>query len=457
MFAIIDIETCGGKFDYGRGRIIEIAILIHDGLSVVDQYSTLIDPECVIAPLYTRVSGITNEMVEGAPKFYEVAKKIDEMTRECIFVAHNVKFDYSFVRDEFSSLGFTYKRETLCTVQLSRKLIPGKMSYSLGRLCESLGIEIENRHRALGDALATSVLFSMLLEAKNSNPNYKNKGLTDITNRRVDSIKKYILDKLPEECGVYYFLDKDKHILYIGKSKNMYSRAIQHFGNNATKAKKMLYETLDVDFVKTGSELIALLHESFEIKKHKPSFNSARKADTFQHHLVYFYNEKGILNFKISEDATEGTVLLSAPKYSSARESLDRWIEQKSLCLQYCGLTQMGSVCFNHQIKKCNGICADQEEIEIYNRRAQDIIGEYTFTHPNFVVFDQGRRQDERSFVMLKENRFVGYGFIDATDAISGPEQLSEYITSDLYLPDAEILIRGWMKQNLGKFKVVRY
>jgi DNA polymerase-3 subunit epsilon len=117
----------------------------------------------------------------------------------------------------------------------------------------------------------------------------------------------------------------------------------------------------------------------------------------------------------------------------------------------------MGSVCFNHQIKKCNGICADQEEIEIYNRRAQDIIGEYTFTHPNFVVFDQGRRQDERSFVMLKENRFVGYGFIDATDAISGPEQLSEYITSDLYLPDAEILIRGWMKQNLGKFKVVRY
>lgn len=457
MFAIIDIETCGGKFDYGRGRIIEIAIVIHDGLSVVDTFSTLIDPECAIAPLYTRVSGITNEMVEGAPKFYEVAKKIDELTRECIFVAHNVKFDYSFVRDEFASLGFTYKRETLCTVQLSRKLIPGKMSYSLGRLCESLGIEIENRHRALGDAMATSVLFSMLLEAKDSNPNYKNKGLTDLSNRRVDNIKKYILDKLPEACGVYYFLDKDKQILYIGKSKNMYSRAIQHFSNNAIKAKKMLYETLDVDYVQTGSELIALLHESHEIKQHKPPYNSARKADTYQHHLVYFYDENGILNFKLTEDPKDGIVLLSAPKYSSARETLDRWIEQKTLCLQYCGLTSSGSVCFNHQIKKCNGICAEQESIEDYNRRAQEIIGEYTFTHPNFIVFDKGRRADEKSFVMLRNNKFAGYGFVDSLEPIAGAEQLQDYISSDIHLPDAEILIRGWMKQNTGKFKVLRF
>jgi DNA polymerase-3 subunit epsilon len=125
--------------------------------------------------------------------------------------------------------------------------------------------------------------------------------------------------------------------------------------------------------------------------------------------------------------------------------------------LQYCGLTQTGSICFNHQIKKCNGICADLEEIEFYNVRAKAIIAEYTFTHPNFIVFDQGRRADEKSFVMLRDNKFVGYGFIDSSESISGPEQLQEFISSDIYLPDAEILIRGWMKQNIGKFKVVRY
>src|ERR1043165_3757173 len=207
MFAIVDIETCGGKFEYRRGHIIEIAILVHDGLTVVDKFSTLINPQCYIAPTYTRISGITNDMVEDAPTFAQVAKKIWEMTEGKIFVAHNVGFDYGFIKEEFNSLGAKFKRDTLCTVRLSRKLIPGKKSYSLGNLCDSLGIDNEARHRAEGDAVATAKLFDILMQIKSTHPQFKTKGVDELMVRRIDKIKKYILDKLPEECGVYYFLD----------------------------------------------------------------------------------------------------------------------------------------------------------------------------------------------------------------------------------------------------------
>jgi DNA polymerase-3 subunit epsilon len=154
MFAIVDIETCGSKFAFQKGRIIDICILVHDGISVIDKFSTLINPECYITGFYTNISGITNDMVKDAPKFYEVAKDILAFTEGKIFVAHNSNFDYNFIKDEFSSLGFKFRRDTLCTVKLSRKLMPGKASYSLGNLCESIGITIHNRHRAEGDAIA---------------------------------------------------------------------------------------------------------------------------------------------------------------------------------------------------------------------------------------------------------------------------------------------------------------
>ena len=186
MFAIIDIETCGGKFEFRKGRIIEISILIHDGLSVVEKFTTLLNPECYISPFFRSLTGITNEMVETAPKFYEVAKKIIELTDNKIFVAHNVGFDYGFVKEEFASLGYKYKRDTLCTVRLSRKLIPGRKSYSLGNLCDHLGIDNEARHRAEGDAVATAKLFDILMQIKSDHPQYKTKGVDELMVRRID-------------------------------------------------------------------------------------------------------------------------------------------------------------------------------------------------------------------------------------------------------------------------------
>ena len=166
MFAIVDIETCGGRFNYPNGRIIDICIVIHDGLSVVDKFSTLINPECYISSFYTSISGITNEMVKDAPTFAQVARKIVEYTEDRTFVAHNVSFDYNFIHGEFTALGYHFERKKLCTVQMSRKLMPGYKSYSLGKLCDQIGITINNRHRAEGDAIATAALFDRLLKLR---------------------------------------------------------------------------------------------------------------------------------------------------------------------------------------------------------------------------------------------------------------------------------------------------
>ncbi len=455
MFAIIDIETCGGKFEFRKGRIIDICILIHDGLSVVDKFSTLINPECNIGYFYTKLSGITNEMVADAPKFYEVAKKIQEITEGCVFVAHNVGFDYGFVKEEFASLGFAYKRETLCTVRLSRKLLPGKTSYNLGNLCESLGIENKARHRAEGDAVATAILFDVLLQAKSQNSVYKNKGVEDLMTRRVDKIKQYILNKLPEACGVYYFLGKDGEIIYIGKSVNMYSRAMSHFNSKEKKGKKMLNELYNVDFELTGSELIALLKESEALKKHKPKFNRMRKEDNFRFCIDWFMDEKGILNLKLSEALESEQTLQSFVSYSSARERLESWIDEHNLCLTYCGLVSADAVCMNHQIKKCYGICDGKEESDTYNFRVRKILQKYDLPHNDFIIYDKGRNNDERSLILIHQGKYSGYGYLDGSHQFNSNDELVNIIQKATYYPDCNDLVRGFLKASSQKVKLV--
>ena len=161
MYAILDIETTGGK--YNEEGITEIAIYRFDGHEIVDQFSSLINPERPIQPFVVNLTGINNEMLRQAPKFYEVAKRIIEITDDCILVAHNALFDNRILTTEFDRLGYPFEKQTLCTVELAKKLIPDMPSYSLGKLVRALGIPLTDRHRAQGDAKATVSLFKMLL------------------------------------------------------------------------------------------------------------------------------------------------------------------------------------------------------------------------------------------------------------------------------------------------------
>jgi len=454
MFVIIDIETCGGKFEYRKGRITEICILKHDGLSVIDKFTTLINPECNISPYFTSLTGITNDMVADAPTFYQVAEKILDMTKDCIFVAHNVGFDYGFVKEEFNSLGYKYKRETLCTVRLSRKLIPNRISYSLGHLCASLGIEIFGRHRAEGDAVATAQLFDLLIQLKSQHPQYKNMGVHEIMARRIDKMKQYILDKLPEECGIYYFLNKENEIIYIGKSNNIYNRALGHFNSKLSKSKKMLNELYKVDHVLTGNELIALLKESEEIKTHKPKYNRQRKAEVFSHCIDHFTDKQGIENLKLVPVEESKNTVLSFTGYSTARERLDSWVEKYELCLRYCGLTGEDAQCFNHQIKLCRGICQGEEEKESYNKRVRQLLSENSFDFPDFLILDRGRSPGEHGMVLVEQGHVYGYGFYDGEGAVTSADEIKTFVKPMPYYPDSDELVKQYLRG--GRRKVIK-
>ncbi|MBM3437340.1 MAG: hypothetical protein FJY07_14135, partial [Bacteroidetes bacterium] len=265
MYSIIDIETTGLSPNYGK--ITEIAIYIHDGEKVVDEFTTLLNPEIDIPYRITQLTGINNKMVRDCPKFYEVAKRIVEMTQDTVFVAHNVNFDYNFIRKEFRELGYDYQRKKLCTSRLSRKLLPGRRSYSLGKLCQELGIENPHRHRAFGDAAAALKLFEILLTVEKNVEELSLHGLNSSLDRK-------LIARLPQEPGVYYFYNDSGHIIYIGKSINIRERVMSHITNNTSKrAIEMRNEIADIGFELTGNELIALLLESNEIKKHTPRYN----------------------------------------------------------------------------------------------------------------------------------------------------------------------------------------
>jgi len=216
LFSIVDIETTGNG--YKGQKITEISIFLFDGKQVIDEFTSLVNPEQNIPPFITNLTGIDNAMIRSAPRFYEIAKKVAEFTQDTIFVAHNVNFDYNIIQDEFKSLGFDFKRKKLCTVRLSRKIIPGLQSYSLGNICSAENIPINGRHRAKGDAEATTELFRRLIERDNDftinsflNPRSRQATLPPLLDKKT-------VDNLPESHGVYYFKNVSKEIIYIGKA-----------------------------------------------------------------------------------------------------------------------------------------------------------------------------------------------------------------------------------------------
>ena len=270
MYAILDIETTGGKFN--EEGITEIAIYRHNGLEVTDQFISLVNPEREIQPFVQKLTGINSKMLRSAPRFFEIAKRIIEITEDCVIVAHNADFDYRILRTEFKRLGYNFEKNSLCTVSLSQQLLTNMESYKLGKLVRSLGIPISDRHRAQGDALATVKLFELLLEKDSSKKILKSQ-IKVLHGERVPSKYLKIIEELPNASGVYYLHNTVGDILYIGKSNNIQKRVRNHLTGSSKKALKIQKNLHKVNFETTGSELIALLKEQHEIKKNQPKIN----------------------------------------------------------------------------------------------------------------------------------------------------------------------------------------
>lgn len=453
IYCILDIETTGGQFN--EEGITEIAIYKFDGHEITDQFITLVNPEIPIQPFVVKLTGINNAMLRSAPKFYEVAKRVIEITEGCIIVAHNASFDFRILKTEFNRLGFDFIKETLCTVELSKKLIPEMPSYSLGKLVRALGIPVTDRHRASGDAMATVKLFKLLLskdtEKEILKGFIKTEAKTGLSPKLLD-----IVESLPNKTGIYYIHNDKGDLIYIGKSKNIKKRINQHFTGSASKSKKIQREVFAVTYEETGSELIALLKESEEIKINKPIFNRAQRKSIFQYALYPHTNDQGYVTLKIEKADGRKKEITSFTSILEGKNILFKITEKYNLCQKLNGLYDTKNGCFQYKIKECNGACLGKEQPDSYNERVQEFINEYVFENDNMVIVDRGRSIEERSAVLIENGIYKGYCFYDLNYQINNVDILKNIIIKMQHNRDTKTIIQSYLRKN-KVMKIVKF
>ena len=445
MYAIVDIETTGGKFN--EEGITEIAIYRHDGHQIVDQFSSLVNPERPIQAFVASLTGINNNMLRQAPKFYEVAKRIVEITDNAILVAHNAQFDYRILRTEFTRLGYKFERRTICTVELSKKLLPGHASYSLGKLTRALGIPISDRHRAQGDAQATVKLFQLLLD-RDHEKNIVEASIRLDPKKQLEPNLLELIEQAPSETGIYYLRNKEDKLIYIGKSKNIKKRLTQHFTGQDRKSKKLQLETVDVQVERTGNELVALLKESEEIKLHKPLYNRSLRRSIFRYQLSHFTDQQGYINLKIDPSDRRKNSITTFGTFAQAKSVLFKITEQYELCQKLNGLYQSKEACFSYGLNQCNGACIQKEAPETYNQRVQEFINKNIYQSSDLIIVDKGRYLEERSCILIENGAFKGIGYFDLNFQIQNPEVLKSIIRPMQDNRDAQHIIQSYLRRN---------
>lgn len=417
MYSIIDVETTGGKFN--EEGITEIAIYKFDGIKVIDQFISLLNPEIPIQPFVQQLTGINNKMLSNAPKFYQVAKRILEITDNTILVAHNSSFDYRMMKVEFDRLGYDFIIPQLCTVNLSKKLIPDMESYKLGKLVKSLGIPISNRHRAAGDAMATVELFKLLL-IKDKSKQIVNKIIKKEDVKIKNKFIKIIQD-LKNVTGIYYLYNEIGKIIYIGKSKNIKNRVNQHLTGNTNKSLKIQLEVSSVSFESCGNELVALLKESDEVKIHKPKFNKLLKKEILKFGLELCIDQRNMKFLRIIHFDQNSKYIET---FSSLKNANNRLI----------------SVYKKYEIE-------DQKSL-INNIKIENFIKEFSFPYSNMIIIDKGRNIDEKSVILIKESNYVGYGYFNLNYQITNYNILESLITESNTSLNSNKLIIAFIKKN---------
>ena len=455
-YAIVDIETTGGLVK--RDKITEIAIVLHDGEKVIEQYQTLINPERSIPSFITGLTGITDEMVADAPLFCEVAKEIVLKTEGAVFVAHNARFDYGFLREEFARLGYAYTRKQLCTVRLSKKMLPQLKSHSLDSLIRHFSLDVDKRHRALDDALATAEVFRRITDM-----GHGHQEMSDIINmgikeaRLPTTISLDFIHQLPEAPGVYYFHDAEGKVIYVGKSIHIKKRVIQHFAEISNKSNKMQQRVHDITFTLTGSELIAQLLENAEIKKLQPEINRAQRRKRFPFAIYYYFDEQGYIQMKVRKknriDAPgTAAVLHELPDHRSASGYLRSLTDKYNLCMKKTDIDTGPGACFYHQVGKCKGACVGQEPPDEYNLRVRQAVADaqHHFDE-DFVLADQGRRPGETSLVLISRGRIMGWGYTEEDTPISHINDVIDIIQARPSMPEDRKFLAHYIR--MGKYE----
>lgn len=444
MYAILDIETTGGQFN--EEGITEIAIYKFDGHEVVDQFISLVNPEIPIQPFVVKLTGINNAMLQSAPKFYEVAKRIIEITSDCIIVAHNASFDYRILRTEFRRLGYDFEARTLCTVELAKKLIPEQTSYSLGKLVRALGIPMADRHRASGDAMATVKLFKMLLEKDLEKTIVKDFIKLEIEKGIAPKLLD-LLGKMPTKTGIYYVHNEGGTLIYIGKSRNIKKRLNQHFTATNKKSKRIQAEVFTITYDETGSELIALLKESEEIKVNRPKYNRAQRKTIFPFAIYVEKDTNGYLNLKLEKADGRKKEISSYASLQEGKNALFRFTSQYHLCQKLTGLYITKKECFKYKIKECDGACIGEISPEEYNLRIQLFMEENSFENKSMIIIDKGRNINERSAILIENGVYKGYAYYDLNYQINKIEILKNILIPMQHNRDVKNIIQNYIRK----------
>lgn len=451
QYAIVDIETTG-SYAAANG-ITEICIVVLDGSEIVQRYETLINPLHQIPYFIQAMTGITNEMVVDAPVFEDVAAEIYEILKDKVFVAHNVNFDYSFIRNQLQYCGYQYDAGKLCTVRLSRKILPGYQSYSLGKLCNALGISHINHHRAGGDADATATLFKMLLENDGSGHIAKSLKRTSGEHILPPNVPKTDFEQLPYTAGVYYFHDEKGKVVYVGKAKNIRYRVSSHFSNNATTRQKQNFMryVYRISFEECGTELMAAVKESSEIKRLWPRFNAAQKRREDVYGIICYQDQTGYLRLAIDKVNSRYEVISSYHHIENAGAALRQLVHDFDLCSRLCFLNENLYDEKLHSIL-CKGACDKKEPTHIYNERVEKALNALR-NLPSFAIIDSGITFDERSCILVWHGKFYGMGFIPADITIEHPEAFKDMVTP--YKENSTItnMLFGYAKRYPSKVK----
>ncbi|WP_149274901.1 exonuclease domain-containing protein [Pareuzebyella sediminis] len=444
MYCIVDIETTGNGIK--GNKITEISIFKHDGHEIVDEYTSLVNPECEIPYFITRLTGIDGDMVRDAPTIAQIADDILAFTSDTIFVAHSVNFDYNIIKNELRALGREFSRKKLCTVRLSRKLLPGYHSYSLGKLCSALNLPLKDRHRARGDAHATTLLFEKLLHREGAEKVFKtflNARSQEATLPAALPIESF--EKLPAKPGVYYFKDGKGEILYVGKAINIKKRVLGHFYDKATKEVHLCRETAEIDFELSGSELLALLMESAAIKQHYPPFNRAQKKNIVPYAIFSYEDRKGILHLGFNKAKIAPKPLLIFYSPTDCRLFLEEVCQTYELCPKYCHLQEAVDQCSHFRLQSCKGICREKEETVDYNERVRKAITFILQKPKDLIIKEKGRKYGEDAFILIRDGNYSGYGFVEGDTPICYLEDIEPYLTPQKNTLECQRIVQSYL------------
>jgi len=417
LYAIVDIETTGGHAA-GNG-ITEIAIYVHDGTRITRQYKSLVNPGRSI-PLYiTALTGINNAMVASAPGFDEIAPEIHEILSSNIFVAHNVNFDFSFVKHFLKNSGFDLNVKKLCTVRLSRKVFPGLPSYSLGNLCRNLQIENESRHRADGDAKATVALFEKILQQGGNEHIDAMLKKSSAEQWLPLHLEKKEIQKLPQTPGVYYFHNARGQIIYVGKAINIRKRVSSHFTHNDAEKKRQHFVRLihKVTYTVCANELQALVLESTEIKRLWPKYNYSQKQPAQKFALYCFEDNRGYLRLAIDKKKKNIPVLYQFNLLHEGMVMLRKIIEEFELDNKLCYLDKTPIT-----EKDLSFLDAPL----YYNGKVKTALEALERQLPTFAIVDEGLTKDEKLFLLIERGSFWGMGYLNQHETTNDLHQLKD-------------------------------